>query len=476
MPTIYPAMKLKMGTWDYYLCKISMQDLANEINFAHDVSGDFTINEAIQRELNDSRAKKQIVKFLQVQDERFFNSLVVAALGGNPKFSPIKVEDERFGIIADQMSDTFGILTFDANTQKLFALDGQHRLKAIKELILGDETCPPGFAKETISVAFVIPNPDTPLSEFRKSYRRLFSNLNRHAKPTDKLTNIIMDEDDRFAILTRRLVSDCLFFQWNGEEGVPKKIDTTLKSDNIMATNTSFAGLINLYKMNVRLLWDATVQDEFGNLTFAPSNPIYQAQVDDNHLEELYDYLERIWDALLMTLPDLAKDPVKMRVHSFLEMLNDDSAADEDSLLFWPIGQVDLMARLARRLMDERGITISSSSTKDILDALKPLSKIPWSMRHELWKYFLLIPSAPTNPEADNRWKMIITNEQASQRVNFGYQILLWLTGIETLSQSRLEETEIQWAQYLMTGPDQTPDSTSVFENLVEIRDEILSE
>ena len=137
MPTIYPAMKLKMGTWDYYLCKISMQDLANEINFAHDVSGDFTINEAIQRELNDSRAKKQIVKFLQVQDERFFNSLVVAALGGNPKFSPIKVEDERFGIIADQMSDTFGILTFDANTQKLFALDGQHRLKAIKELILG---------------------------------------------------------------------------------------------------------------------------------------------------------------------------------------------------------------------------------------------------------------------------------------------------------------------------------------------------
>ena len=243
-----------------------------------------------------------------------------------------------------------------------------------------------------------------------------------------------MDEDDRFAILTRRLVSDCLFFQWNGEEGVPKKIDTTLKSDNIRATNPSFAGLINLYKMNVRLLWDATVQDEFGNLTFAPSNPIYQAQVDDNHLEELYDYLERIWDALLMTLPDLAKDPVKMRVHSFLEMLNDDSAADEDSLLFWPIGQVDLMARLARRLMDERGITISSSSTKDILDALKPLSKIPWSMRHELWKYFLLIPSAPTNPEADNRWKMIITNEQASQRVNFGYQILLWLTGIETLS------------------------------------------
>ena len=58
---------------------------------------------------------------------------------------------------------------------------------------------------------------------------------------------------------------------------------------------------------------------------------------------------------------------------------------------------------------------------------------------------------------------MIITNEQVSH-VNFGYQILLWLTGIETLSQSRLEETEIQWAQYLMTGPDQTPDSTSVFE------------
>ena len=212
MPRFYPAMKLKMGTWDYYMCKMSMRDISAEISFADDVSEGKSINDAIQRELGESRAKIQIVSFLQNQEERFFNSLVVAALGGEPTFTPIDVNDPRFELYGDILQNTFGMLRLNPEADlKLYALDGQHRLKAIKTII-EENSGPSGFSEETMSVAFVIPPAHQEVEQFRKSYRRLFSNLNRHAKPTNKLTNIIMDEDDRFAIITRRLVTDFEFF------------------------------------------------------------------------------------------------------------------------------------------------------------------------------------------------------------------------------------------------------------------------
>ena len=57
MPTIYPAMKLKMGTPGILCAKSRWKMLRKQINFAGDITGDHTINEAIQRELNEGRAK-----------------------------------------------------------------------------------------------------------------------------------------------------------------------------------------------------------------------------------------------------------------------------------------------------------------------------------------------------------------------------------------------------------------------------------
>ena len=67
------------------------------------------------------------------------------------------------------------------------------------------------FRDEEISVIMVVQDPgDDPdeRSEVLQDYRRLFSSLNRYAKATDESTNIIMDEDDGIAILTRRLIAE----------------------------------------------------------------------------------------------------------------------------------------------------------------------------------------------------------------------------------------------------------------------------
>ena len=58
---IYPAIKMKMGDpeegWTYYVIKMKMKDVGKEINFASEFSGSKTLNEVLQRQLNESRAK-----------------------------------------------------------------------------------------------------------------------------------------------------------------------------------------------------------------------------------------------------------------------------------------------------------------------------------------------------------------------------------------------------------------------------------
>ena len=73
---------------------------------------------------------------------------------------------------------------------------------------------PPGFADEQLSVIVVVrEHQSVDDALWLQRYRRLFSSLNRYAKPTDADTNIIMDEDDVVAIVTRRLITDHGFFR-----------------------------------------------------------------------------------------------------------------------------------------------------------------------------------------------------------------------------------------------------------------------
>ena len=460
MPRFYAAMKMQMGSWDYYTVKMDMASVASEISFATDVNQDKTLDAQIQRDVGITRAKKQIVKFLAQNNDRFFSSIVVAALDGNPQFTAVQIADDpRFSIFANTLEDTFGMLTFD-DTIKTYALDGQHRLYAIKQLIDNQhEMRPPaGFSQETISVIFVVPREDDDGESFRKSYRALFSALNRHAKPTSKVTNIIMDEIDRYSKVTRRMVSDFEFFQWTDEESSPL-IDTKSNSESITGTdNPALFTLVGLYKMNTQLLWDDETIADFG--AYTTNNEIVQEAISDESFEDLYEYLERIWDSLLLTLPVLASDPTKMRV------LNAEPNSDlQNNLLFRPIGHVNILAPLARRLMSQPQHAITRhSESADIQKALEPLSLLPWNLMHDLWRNFYVIQG----PEGS--WTMV--NESRAQREKCAHNILAWVTGIEDLTDDHLDELKQEWSSFL--GGTESEDREVVFDELEELRSQIL--
>ena len=94
MATLYPAMQAKMGMWDYFIVKMKMKEIAKEINFASEVHEETSLDTMIQRLIEEKRAKEDILNYLVKREDRFFGSIVVAAIGGEPTFTPVKMADE----------------------------------------------------------------------------------------------------------------------------------------------------------------------------------------------------------------------------------------------------------------------------------------------------------------------------------------------------------------------------------------------
>lgn len=331
------------------------------------------------------------------------------------------------------------MLSFDG-TQNYYALDGQHRLKAIKSLI--DPTseissqAPQDFKNEEVSVIVVVPRAAEDMTEFMRRYRRLFGNLNRYAKPMDNVTNIIMDEDDSFAIVTRNLISEHEFFRWTGRQRESARIKTE-GGKNIKKTDSYFTSLETLYNMNIELLtsvkrrgngWDADGVQKEDFRRFRPSEEI---------IESLYIELKSYWDGLLKTLPVLRKKPIDMRDHSAT-----DESGTEDSIFFWPIGQ-ELLVQIARKLLD-RQADPDNPNPATIEKALQPLKNINHNFKDVPWRHLVLIPD-------DQDWTVWkIRNEDRVKAINLAMRIVLWQIGLDQLSQQEILELKAEWKLKLM--------------------------
>ena len=257
MLRIYPAIRAKMGDWHYYIVRMKMREIAYEVKIAEDFYEDNTLSDAVQRILATRRVKKEIVGYLARRPDRFFSSIVVAAMEGEPTWYPIEMDSDVVpAAFADStaLNNSFGVLSF-GDDPVYYALDGQHRVAAIKLLVTGEAeySTPPGFDDDLLSVIVVLRDEHhMPNDEWLRRYRRLFSSLNRWAKKTDEDTNIIMDEDDMFSILTRRLITDHPFFRAPGRQRDSFKVQT--KGKPLRKGAGHFTTLQTLYAMNKTLL------------------------------------------------------------------------------------------------------------------------------------------------------------------------------------------------------------------------------
>lgn len=238
----------------------------------------------IQREVGERAAG--IADYLRHNDQRFFGSLIVAAYDGQPRFLPVSFEGNQF---LPRMDERMGFLVFDG-TEKYYALDGQHRLWAMKEENRRD---PSRYQNDQISVIVICHSRNT---EGMARARRLFTTLNRYAKPTARATNIAMDEDDGVYILTRRLIREHPLFQRRikvlAKAHTPNP--TLAKGDSMGKGDSLFLMAIGTFtKCNNRLLPSA-LRPAFDKPHQAPSF---------DELEAGFLALKERWDGLIAAIP-----------------------------------------------------------------------------------------------------------------------------------------------------------------------------
>lgn len=205
-PLVFPALRGVMGDWVYYSCLMDLPTLAMRVDYATDIHKSTQLSDMIQRQLKENRAA-EIAEYLQTQSERLFNSLVVATYGGDPNWhalssvnSPAGTADELSNLTDDTLA-SIGFLTLRGD-ERLFALDGQHRLAGIKTAVVQGLSQDPF---DQLPVVFVA-HRDDQLGLQRT--RRLFTTLNKTAKPVSKGDTIALDEDDVMALSVRWLVDE----------------------------------------------------------------------------------------------------------------------------------------------------------------------------------------------------------------------------------------------------------------------------
>lgn len=222
---ILPALRANMGDWNYYICALQMRDAVERIHVAQDIHASQSLRDLLQRKLTNRSS--EIKDYLLTQPQRFFNSIVVGAYGGHPTWYEIDIDlsDTDIDELPENLQGIVGILVLQG-TETLFAIDGQHRLAGIKEALKEN----PDLGDEEISVIFV----DGVIQEHRFENpngfvrtRRLFTTLNRYAKPVNKKDIIALDEDDVVAIISRYLVEEYPLFRGDrvstkGTKSIPK--------------------------------------------------------------------------------------------------------------------------------------------------------------------------------------------------------------------------------------------------------------
>lgn len=288
--TFVPAFKAHVGDWEYYLCLMSYAQVAREVNFAHELGGNKDLATLIQRGVGTRTS--QIKDYLLTNEHRFLGSLIVAAWGGHPEYIALTMDQNAEQNMLAGVDREFGVLTFDG-THQFFALDGQHRLKAIKDAIKQQ----PELGAEDIGV-IVVPHFNS--EEGRQRTRRLFTNINRNAVKTSAQENIALDEDDSFAILTRRFLDDHSFLsQSNVVQVFSKKGDDgelKLATRNVPVSLAAWTTIGILYDLLKELGFDLD-----GSLQKA------EKRATDEVLDESYDVLAARLDYLFDACGDLRR-------------------------------------------------------------------------------------------------------------------------------------------------------------------------
>lgn len=354
MADLIPVIRGQIGGREYYIGKMTFQELAAKVQFYSDLEAGTELDNLLQREL--SKRSEDMKTYLLQQPERFYGAIIVATSGGRPDYLRVKMEDHP--LLDDDFE--FGLLKFDGR-QQYFALDGQHRLRSIKDAIEEDGD----LRTEEVSVIFLT---HEKTQEGNVRTRRLFHTLNRYAVPTTTGENIALDEDNVVSICTRMLLKSGIAFL------SPPYIEHRRK--NLTKTQVEkFTSLAALFDFNKAVL-DAIYRFDKNYLRFRP---------DASHVEYVYSAISQFWIELHKRVEEfrLVESQVKAPGD-----IREPENLDAGHLLFRPIGLRIYGNVIATALSEDGSVPIECGEQvgpevcSNVLDRIAALplnlGELPW--------------------------------------------------------------------------------------------------
>lgn len=392
MNRTFPALRCKMGEWIYYLTFFTFTDVKEWIKPTDQIHQSKQLREMIQRALTNN--VDSIADYLRQQEEHFFNSVVVGVYGGAPQWFPIEVA--RSPVLGEpnlkeNEKASIGVLQFDGSEQ-LFAIDGQHRVEGIKKAISEE----PSLMHDELSVLLVA---HEITDEGRQRTRRLFTTLNKWAKPVTKADIIALDEDDAFAIVTRRLVEEFpLLRSENRHETrfVHFGSQPSLNKND----NTNLTTIRTIYEI-CSTVYMPILKNSPDNERKSKIDSHRRIRPSDDVIDEIYRQNTSYWTCLVANLPEyqelFASQPTDEVAGKF--------RTNGGHFMFRPLGQ-QAFSRAVRIMMDR---------SMSMEDSVQALCNVPMNLNEPPWKMIVW----------DSRQERIIRN--------FGQQylegILLFLVG-----------------------------------------------
>ena len=407
-----PAIRGILGDIVYYTSSFTFKQIAERVKkIDQELHTSTSLKDQLQRSL--TKNYESITDYILSQKEHFFNALVLAVYDGDPVWNEIEV-----GFKGEDYYN-MGFLRLNGE-EKIFPVDGQHRVEGIKDAIKKS----PELEDETIAVILIGHHKD---KEGMEKTRRIFSTLNRYAKPVSTGDIIALDEDDTVAIVTRNMLESFPLFM-NENISDEKKTKAIVEKDT-----KSFTSLIKLYETNkivykyytsfrdnTKRIHSSTEIDKF--LKFRPK----QEDIDD-----FEKYLTEFWELFINSFEGMKEYVASTEKDAAAKYRNRENGG---LLYFRPVALPQLVTAILETCFRSK-VTLS-----DCMSAYSQLemciSKAPWVK--VLW-------------DADSR-TMIMKNK------TLVHPLLMFMYARSVLNAKELEILRIRYAKILEIEPTEIDD------------------
>lgn len=368
-----PAQRLHMGSTTYFLASMPAQQLAAIAKSpSKDLPewDDMSVEDRFQREINTKRLQDEIIPYLASHPDRFFGSVIIL-VDGNISYERLSDLGVSLPSAYKPSLEKIGFITID--NADFIALDGQHRLVALREILEGryHGEMQPGIGNDDLSVIFL-------QNEGIQKTRRIFNKINRYARNTSRSDNLIQSEDDGIAIIARRLFTEPTG-EWKsrdpehllGSRG-EREFHLVNWRTNTLSGRSLQLTTISALSIMVRDICEAhgLALDEKAVAGVRPSN---------ENIARGFDVCQTWFRIFFETFSDFNRARQDV---SAIPLLRE--SGKPYSFLFRPAGQIALF-RAARKAKDLLG------GTFDLVDFMKRANCVNWSVDAEIWRDIIVV-------------------------------------------------------------------------------------